>query len=183
VCVPVALTLTGSAGTQSVPGLPGGGLDTVCAELAAQAVADGNGWNELIVSSNGTNLRALSPTNAVVLSPGLLAGSFAAPAAANIFSCNSGPFNPAGMSTEMLAILPRLAAAFNRSTLLTDSDQPDGENPANYYTNAITDHYASIVHATTIDGRGYAFPYDDVAPGGALISPARSPIRPRRCSP
>jgi hypothetical protein len=58
------------------------------------------------------------------------------------------------MSTEMLAILPRLAAAFNRSTLLTDSDQPDGENPADYYTNAITDHYASIVHATTIDGRG-----------------------------
>jgi hypothetical protein len=70
------------------------------------------------------------------------------------------------MSTEMLAILPRLAAAFNRSTLLTDSDQPDGENPADYYTNAITDHYARIVHATTIDGRGYAFPYDDVAPGG-----------------
>jgi hypothetical protein len=33
-----------------------------------------------------------------------------------------------------LAILPRLAAAFNRSTLLTDSDQPDGENPADYYT-------------------------------------------------
>jgi hypothetical protein len=74
VCILVALTLTGSAGTQSVPGLPGGGLDTVCAGLAAQAVADGNGWNELIVSSNGTNLRALSPTTAMVLSPGLLAG-------------------------------------------------------------------------------------------------------------
>jgi hypothetical protein len=165
VCVPVALTLTGSAGTQSVPGLPGGGLDTVCAGLAAQAVADGNGWNERVVSSNGTNLRALSPTNAMVLSPGLLAGSFAAPVAADIFSCNSGPFNPAGMSTEMLAILPRLAAAFNRSTLLTDSDQPDGENPADYYTNAITNHYARIVHATMIDGRGYAFP-NDVAPAG-----------------
>jgi hypothetical protein len=46
------------------------------------------------------------------------------------------------MSAEMLAILPRLAAVFNRSTLLTDSDQPDGENPADYYTNAITNHYA-----------------------------------------
>jgi len=34
------------------------------------------------------------------------------------------------MSTEMLAILPRLASAFNRSTLLTDASQPDGENPA-----------------------------------------------------
>jgi hypothetical protein len=87
------------------------------------------------------------------------------------------------MSAEMLAILPRLAAAFNRSTLLTDSDQPDGENPADYYANAITNHYARIVHATAIDGRGCAFPYDDVALAGALISPERSAIRPRRCSP
>jgi len=79
------------------------------------------------------------------------------------------------MSAEMLAILPRLAAAFNRSTLLTDSDQPDGENPADYYTNAITNHYARIVHATAIDGRGYAFPYDDVAlAGGADQSGAVS---------
>jgi hypothetical protein len=74
-----------------------------------------------------------------------------------------GPFNAAGMSTEMLAISPRLAAAFNRSTLLIDSGQPDGEKRADYYTNAITNHYPRIVHATTIDGRGYAFPCDDLA--------------------
>ncbi|MDX6336098.1 MAG: hypothetical protein QOG05_3438 [Streptosporangiaceae bacterium] len=210
VCLPVALALTGSAGTQTVPGLPGGGLDTVCAGLAAQASADGNGWNDLIVTSGGANLRALSPVNAMVLNSGLLAGyydsyasqvwqkyaatpptvdtqasfgtvtgqvsgglltfggvgSFAQPSAADIFSCNSGPFSPAGMSTEMLAILPRLAASFNRSTLLIDTSQPDGENPADYYTNATTNHYARIVHATTTGGRGYAFPYDDVAPAG-----------------
>lgn len=70
------------------------------------------------------------------------------------------------MSAEMLAILPRLAAAFNRSTLLIDASQPDGEDPADYYANAITNHYARIVHATTTGGRGYAFPYDDVAPAG-----------------
>jgi hypothetical protein len=210
VCIPVALTLTGSAGTQTVPGLPGGGLDTVCAGLAAQAAADGNGWNDLIISRNENHLRALSPVNAMVLNSGLLAGyydsyvsqvwqkyattpltvdtqasfgtvtgevsgglltfagvgSFAQPSAADIFSCNSGPFSPAGMSAEMLAILPRLAAAFNRSTLLIDASQPDGEDPADYYTNAITNHYARIVHATTTGGRGYAFPYDDVAPAG-----------------
>lgn len=210
VCIPVALTLTGSAGTQTVPGLPGGGLDTVCAGLAAQAAADGNGWNDLIISLNENHLRALSPVNAMVLNSGLLAGyydsyvsqvwqkyattpltvdtqasfgtvtgevsgglltfagvgSFAQPSAADIFSCNSGPFSPAGMSAEMLAILPRLAAAFNRSTLLIDASQPDGEDPADYYTNAITNHYARIVHATTTGGRGYAFPYDDVAPAG-----------------
>jgi hypothetical protein len=95
-------------------------------------------------------------------------GSFAQPAAADIFSCDSGPFNPAGMSDEMLAIVPRLAAAFNRSTLLIDSDQPDGENPADYYTSSPTNHYARIVHATTLDGLGYAFPFDDVAPDGGV---------------
>lgn len=224
VCIPVALALTGSAGTQTVPGLPGGGLDTVCAGLAAQAAADGNGWNDLIISRNENHLRALSPVNAMVLNSGLLAGyydsyvsqvwqkyattpltvdtqasfgtvtgqvsgglltfagvgSFGQPSAADIFSCNSGPFSPAGMSAEMLAILPRLAAAFNRSTLLIDASQPDGENPADYYTNAITNHYARIVHATTTGGRGYAFPYDDVAPtggadqSGAVSDPAPS---------
>ncbi len=66
----------------------------------------------------------------------------------------------------MLAIVPWLAAALNRSTLLTDPNQPDGENPATYYTAPVTNHYARIVHAASLDGRGYAFPYDDVAPTG-----------------
>ena len=220
VCLPISLGLTDSAGgQQTVAGLPNGGLDTVCSGLSAQASMDGQGWNQLIVTSNGQNLRALSPTNGIVMNSSLFSGyyqsyvnqvwqmyesatltvdtqasygtvtgqvsggqltfsgigSFGQPSAADIFGCNSGPFNPAGMSGEMLAILPRLAAAFNRSTLLTDSNQPDGENPASYYANAITNHYARIVHATSQDHRGYAFPYDDVAPtGGADQSGAVS---------
>ncbi len=66
----------------------------------------------------------------------------------------------------MGALTARISAAFNRCTLLIDASQPDGENPANYYKNAMTNHYARIVHATNLDGRGYAFPYDDVAPTG-----------------
>ena len=90
--------------------------------------------------------------------------SYAQPAAKDIFSCNSGPFaNTAG---EVGAISARICAAFNRSTLLIDTAQPDGENPANYYKNSITNHYARIVHAANLDGRGYTFPYDDVAPTG-----------------
>ncbi|HEY1919041.1 MAG TPA: glycoside hydrolase family 64 protein [Streptosporangiaceae bacterium] len=95
-------------------------------------------------------------------------GSFSQPASADIFDCDSGPFSPAGMSAEMLAITPRLAAAFNRSTLLIDASQPDGENPADYYASTVTNHYARIVHATTLDGLGYAFPYDDVTPDGGV---------------
>jgi Beta-1,3-glucanase len=210
-CIPIGLSLTDSSGgQQSAPGLPNGGLDTICSGLAAQSNADGQGWDQLIVTSGGQNLRALSPTNGIVMNSSLFSGyydsyvnqvwsmyssatlsvdtqasygtvtgqvsggaltfsgvgSFGQPSAADIFGCNSGPFNPAGMSGEMLAILPRLAAAFNRSTLLTDTNQPDGENPADYYANAITNHYARIVHATSQDHRGYAFPYDDVAPTG-----------------
>lgn len=93
-------------------------------------------------------------------------GSFAQPSAADIFSCSTGPF--ANASGEMGALIARISAAFNRSTLLTDTNQPDGENPANYYTNTITNHYARIVHAANLDGRGYAFPYDDVTPNGGV---------------
>ena len=220
VCIPIGLSLADSSGgQQSAAGLPNGGLDTVCSGLSAQASADGQGWGQLIVTNGGQNLRALSPTNGIVMDSSLFSGyydsyvsqvwsmyssatlsvdtqasfgtvtgqvsgdaltfsgvgSFGPPAAADIFGCNSGPFNPAGMSAEMLAILPRLAAAFNRSTLLIDSSQPDGENPSDYYGNAITNHYARIVHATAQDHRGYAFPYDDVAPtGGADQSGAVS---------
>ena len=92
------------------------------------------------------------------------AGSFAPPATADIFSNSSGPF--ATSNPELADIGARLAAAFNRSTLLINSNQPDGENPANYYKNAITNHYARILHAANLDGRGYAFPYDDVGPSG-----------------
>jgi hypothetical protein len=70
----------------------------------------------------------------------------------------------------MLAIPPRPAAAFNPSTPLIDSDQPDSENPADYYTSAVSNHYARIMHATMIDGRGCAFTYDDVAPAGGAGS-------------
>src|ERR1700722_7280844 len=174
-CIPIGLTLTDTSGnTQNVAGLPSGGLDTICAGLTAQAGADGNPWTDLIVTSGGQNLRALSPANGMVLdssflsgyfddyvsqvwqtyesatltvdtqasygavtgqvSDGLLtfpgAGAFARPATADILSCATGPFSTAGASAEALAVIPRLAAAFNRGTLLIDSDQPDGENPA-----------------------------------------------------
>lgn len=209
VCLPIAMTLTNSAGAvQSVAGMPADGLDTVCANLVAQHDTDGAGWNQLVVTANGKNLRALSPNNGIVMNSSLFSGyyqpyvdqvwstyasrsltvdtqaswgsasgsvsggvlefpgvgSFAQPSAADIFSCSTGPF--ANASGEMGALIARISAAFNRSTLLIDSDQPDGENPADYYTAAVTNHYARIVHAANLDGRGYAFPYDDVTPNG-----------------
>lgn len=91
------------------------------------------------------------------------AGVFGKPSAADIFSCNSGPFaHSASATDESLNIGARLAAALNRSTLLINSNQPEGENVATYYENDVTNHFARICHETSVEGRGYAFPYDDV---------------------
>ena len=211
VSIPVSLALTNSSGAvQTVSGMPTGGLNTVCSNLIAQNAADGAGWDKLVVTSNGSNLRALSPNNGIVMNSSLFSGyfqpyvnevwskyasasltvdtqasygsvsgtvsggvlsfpgvgTFAQPSAADIFSCSTGPFaNTAG---ELGPLVARISAAFNRTTLLIDSDQPDDENPANYYKNSVTNHYARIVHAANLDGRGYAFPYDDVTPTGGV---------------
>ncbi|KAF9875646.1 glucanase b [Colletotrichum karsti] len=90
-------------------------------------------------------------------------GSFAQPSARDIFSCSTGPFGgyPKNQA-EMGAIGARVAAAFNRSTLLINNQQPEGEKVANYYKDTRTNHYSRICHEVSPDGRGYAFPYDDV---------------------
>lgn len=95
------------------------------------------------------------------------AGSFSAPSARDIFSCSTGSF-ATGSNQARNAVIPRLAAAFNRSILLsTPGDQfPNGSNPSAYYNDETTNHYSRIVHQAQRDGRGYAFPYDDVVPDG-----------------
>ena len=90
-------------------------------------------------------------------------GRFAKPSAVDIFSCSTGPF--ADTAGQRAAFVPRIAAAFNRSTLLTDAIAPS-TNPSQYYRTSPTNHYARIVHSVNLDGRGYAFPYDDVTPSG-----------------
>ncbi|KAJ9154999.1 Glycoside hydrolase family 64 protein [Pleurostoma richardsiae] len=96
-------------------------------------------------------------------------GGFAQPSSADIFSCNSGAFGSYADNTdEMGNITARLAAAFNRSTLLINTDQPDGEVISTYYTNAVTNHYSRVCHEVSLDGRGYAFAYDDVGPSDGV---------------
>jgi len=90
---------------------------------------------------------------------------YAKPSTNDIFGCNSGPFanNPGSDSQERLASVPRLAAAFNRTTLHINPDQPAKEDPKTFYKNDITNHYARVVHENLPDGKGYAFAYDDVS--------------------
>lgn len=92
--------------------------------------------------------------------------TFAKPSTAAIWSCSSPPFTTG--NDEQGNITARLTAAFNRSTLLLNATQPDGEDPATYYTNATTNHYSRIVHEEVYGSLGYAFPYDDVHPAGGI---------------
>ncbi|KAF4584280.1 CBM6-containing protein [Ophiocordyceps camponoti-floridani] len=97
--------------------------------------------------------------------------SFSRPESADVFSCSTGPFaaGPDGDASEQMLRLnigARLAAALNRSTLLANADQPDGESVDRYYRESVTNHYARACHDAALEGRGYAFPYDDVGPAG-----------------
>lgn len=88
---------------------------------------------------------------------------FHKPSTHDVLGCNSGPF-ATGSSATRNAIIPRLAAAFNRSTLLESDNQPSG--PHTFYKVSPTNHYARLVHEHNLDGKGYAFAYDDVQPDG-----------------
>ena len=94
------------------------------------------------------------------------------PSAADIFGCNSGPFAIAGTDNGIhRAVVPRLCAAFNRGTLLVDGGnfQP-GVHADRYYGGggAPVNWFSAFVHREEVDGRGYAFSYDDVNPDGGV---------------
>lgn len=92
--------------------------------------------------------------------------TFAKPSTQSIWSCSIPPWTTG--NDEQGNITARLTAAFNRTTLLVNSDQPDGEDPETYYAHPITNHYSRIVHEEVYGNLGYAFPYDDVHPTGGI---------------
>jgi hypothetical protein len=91
--------------------------------------------------------------------------SFNKPTTQEILSCSTGPF-ATGSNAQVNCLIPRLAAGFNRSTLLTNMETPAPIGPSCFYQNMVTNHYSRIVHEQHLDGRGYAFPYDDVCANG-----------------
>lgn len=82
--------------------------------------------------------------------------AFAKPSSSDIWTCSTGPFAVTQPTTQQIAIIPRLAAAFNRSTLLFDNTQPDGATENQFYTTSPTNYYSKVVHAANLDGKGYA---------------------------
>ena len=144
--------MTGGGGSASGSGGGGGG-------------GGGNGYETTMLKIN---------TQA---GPGIVAGcvgktgddlvfggeKFCRPTTADILGCNSGPFTT-GPSPTRNAIIPRLAAAFQRGCILDVAEHPSP--PHTFYRRDPTNHYARIVHECNLDGKGYAFAYDDVQPDG-----------------
>lgn len=89
---------------------------------------------------------------------------FPKPTAADIFGCNSGPF--ANEGTELHKnIGARLCAAFHRGTfLIKGGNVQPGPSADTYYQTEPANFYSASVHKHEVDGKGYAFPYDDVNP-------------------
>lgn len=61
-----------------------------------------------------------------------------------------------------------LCAGFNRTTLLTNSEQPDADG-SGFYQDDKTNHYARLVHDQMEDGKAYAFAFDDVGAHESLV--------------
>lgn len=100
-----------------------------------------------------------------------LSFSFPKPSTRDILTCSTGPFAAGeGVSTAQLNVGARLAAALNRGTLARNGRQPEGERVEAYYADESvrSNHYSRVCHEVTIEGRGYAFPYDDVGATGGV---------------
>jgi hypothetical protein len=221
--LPIGLDLAGDS-THTVAPAPAGAVDAVASALAAQANADGQPWDRLVIRNGGGVLRAVAPQDYMASNPGAFSSywdgyvgrvwdkyagtdlrvdvqggrgvytgrvnggvltfndgsTFARPASKDIFTCNDGPFaNNPGDSDIKKGLLARIAAAFNRSTILSSADQPNGTREPDYYQDPTTNHWARILHANT--PIGYAFPYDDVCPDGQPdVSGAASDGNPKR---
>ncbi|WP_320783794.1 glycoside hydrolase family 64 protein [Streptomyces sp. CRN 30] len=97
---------------------------------------------------------------------GAVVTSFQKPDADSIFGCHKLLDAP---NDQVRGPISRtLCAGFNRSTLLTNPNQPDSSS-AGFYQDGVTNHYAKQIHAQMADGKAYAFAFDDVGNHESLV--------------
>lgn len=89
--------------------------------------------------------------------------SFPKPTAREIFGCEGVFGTQVGDNAQTRAVTARLCAALHRTTLLLVGGERQPQLPVSqYYPYGPTNRYSQLVHGAELDGRGYAFPYDDV---------------------
>jgi hypothetical protein len=93
--------------------------------------------------------------------------SFNRPSDGSVWGC-AGDL-PAPNDQVVGPISRTLCAALNRGTLGTLDTQPT-TNPGDFYKNNPANQYAKIIHANMVDGKAYAFPFDDVGNFESLVN-------------
>ncbi|AWN26506.1 beta-1,3-glucanase family protein [Streptomyces sp. NEAU-S7GS2] len=86
--------------------------------------------------------------------------SFDKPSTRDVLFCDGTLAAPNDGTLGPVAAI--LGAALNRSTLISHATQPTTD-PAAFYRQRLTNHYARAMHAATQDGKAYGFAFDDVA--------------------
>ncbi|WP_249997492.1 beta-1,3-glucanase family protein [Actinoplanes sp. M2I2] len=99
-------------------------------------------------------------------STGARVASFTKPTTANVWGCDGNLGAPNDLVVGPIA--RSLCAALTRGTLGTLPVEP-GTDPATFYRNEPTNEYAKLIHANMVDGKAYAFAFDDVANQESLV--------------
>ncbi|MFI5524558.1 beta-1,3-glucanase family protein [Streptomyces platensis] len=143
---------------------PGHGLDSGLFAADYLAPALDEAWSayaakDLSVTTNtGTFTGRVRDGKLTFTGPGTV--SFDKPSTRDVLFCDGTLAAPNDGTRGPLAAV--LGAALNRSTLTAHAAQPTTD-PATFYRERLTNHYARAMHAATRDGRAYGFAFDDVA--------------------
>jgi hypothetical protein len=97
---------------------------------------------------------------------GAVVTSFQKPDADSIFGCYKLLDAPNDLVRGPIS--RTLCAGYNRTTLLTNPNQPD-TGTAGFYQDADTNYYAKYLHAQMANGNAYAFAFDDVGNHESLV--------------
>lgn len=174
---PYAVGVKNTAGaTKNTGHLKPGGYNGFFNALRGQP----GGWANLIrTRSDGTVLRALAPGHGIEAGAlpstvmnftngsGAVVTSFQKPDSDSIFGCYKLLDAPNDLVRGPIS--RTLCAGFNRSTLLTNPNQPDTSS-AGFYQDAVTNHYSRKIHAQMVDGKAYGFAFDDVGAHESLVN-------------
>jgi hypothetical protein len=120
--------------------------------------------------TNQPNTRYFGRTSGNVMnftnSAGQQVASFNKPTSAHVWGCDGNLGAPNDLIIGPIA--RTLCAALNRGTLGTIDTQPS-LNAADFYRSNPTNQYAKIIHANMVDGKAYAFAFDDVGAFESLV--------------
>ncbi|MET0426091.1 MAG: beta-1,3-glucanase family protein, partial [Actinoplanes sp.] len=97
---------------------------------------------------------------------GKTVASFTKPSTANVWGCDGALGAP---NDQVVGPIARtLCAALQRSTLGTLDTQPSG-TAADFYQGNPVNLYAKVIHQNMVDGKAYAFAFDDVQNQESLV--------------